>query len=158
MKIVKTAVLFSVAVVLLAGCETARGFLAGKITDGIPKLRKPLARTSKVYFADPVNASGYALHARNRKQIQDAFGKAFDAAGISHSVKTNGCDTSFHVAVTEWEYGDAGFSGTGDRDSVSMSVIVMKMDVKRVVARHELYARNLDLLIKRYVEKLFEKK
>jgi hypothetical protein len=62
------------------------------------------------------------------------------------------------VAVTDWEYGDAGFSGKGDRDSVSMSVMLINLGNERVVARHELYARNLNLLVKRYVEKIFEKK
>ena len=154
----KTVVVALMAAVLIAGCAAVGELMSGRIIEGMPKLRDPLPRTVKVYFADPVNVSGYALHARNRKQIQDAFFSAFAAVGVSCSVQTNGCDFAFHVAVTDWEYGDAGFSGQGDRDSVSMAVVLMNLKNERVVARHELYARNLDLLIRRYVEKLFEKK
>ena len=47
-------------------------------------------------------------------------------------------------------------AGQGDRDAVTMSVIVVRQDTKRVLTRASLFARNLDLLIKRYVETLFE--
>ena len=110
----------------------------------------------KVYFADPVNIRGYALHERNRKQVQDAFGKAFDALGVSHSTETNGCGYALHVVVDSWEYGDSGFLGDGDRDEVSMSVMLLNRDTERVLTRASLYARNLDLLVGKYVKSLFE--
>ena len=48
------------------------------------------------------------------------------------------------------------FSGIGDRDAVEMSVVVMRRDTNRVLTRSSLFARNLDLLVKRYVEGLFK--
>ena len=141
---------------LFVGCAAASGWMAGSIEEGIPKLRDRLPRTTKVYFADPVNANGYRLHARSRRQVERAFGDAFDGMGVAHSSRTNGCDIAFHVVVDSWEYGDAGFAGQGDRDAVTMSVIVVRQDTKRVLTRASLFARNLDLLIKRYVETLFE--
>ena len=141
---------------IFAGCAVVSGWMAGSIDEGIPKLRARLPRTSKVYLCDPVKANGVALHARSRKQVQSAFGKAMDGIGVSHSSKTNGCDVSIHVVVDSWEYGDAGFAGIGNRDAVTMSVIVMNRNTKRVLTRSSLFARNLDLLVKRYVEKLFE--
>ena len=141
---------------LFAGCAIVSGWMAGSIEEGIPKLRDRLPRTAKVHFADPVNANGAQLHARSRKQVQNAFGKAFDGIGVSHSAQTNGCDVAFHVVVDSWEYGDAGFAGQGNRDAVTMSVIVMNRKTKRVLTRSSLFARNLDLLAKRYVETLFE--
>ena len=144
------------AVPLFAGCAAVSGWMSGSISEGIPKLRKKLPRTAKVHFADPVNARGYALHERNRKQVQDAFGKAFDALGVSHSAETNGCDHTLHVVVERWEYGDSGFFGSGDRDEVSMAVIVRNNGTGRVLARASLYARNLDLLVERYARTLFE--
>ena len=141
---------------LFVGCATVSGWMAGSIEEGIPKLRDKLPRTTKVHFADPVNANGAQLHARSRKQVQNAFGKAFDGLGVSHSAQTNGCDVAFRVVVDSWEYGDAGFAGQGDRDAVTMSVIVMNRKTKRVLTRSSLFARNLDLLVKRYVETLFE--
>lgn len=141
---------------LFAGCAAISGWMAGEIEEGIPKLRDKLPRTAKIHLADPVNANGYQLHARSRRQVENAFGKAFDAIGVSHSSVTNGCDVAFHVVVDGWEYGDAGFSGIGDRDAVSMSVIVMNRKNNRVLTRSSLFARNLDLLVKRYVETLFE--
>ena len=140
---------------LFAGCAAISGWMAGSIEEGIPKLRDRLPRTTKVYFADPVNANGYQLHARSRKQVQQAFGKAFDAMGVAHASVTNGCAVAFHVVVEDWAYGDAGFSGIGDRDAISMSVVVMNRQNNRVLTRSSLFARNLDLLVKRYVETLF---
>ena len=158
MKAMGIAISVLAAVFLLAGCASVRKLASGRITEGIPKLRNPLPTSTKVSFADPVNVSGYTLHARNRSQSQEAFFDAFAAVGVESSARTNGCNLALHVAVTDWEYGDAGFSGKGDRDSVSMSVMLMNLEHERVVARHELYARNLNLLVKRYVEKIFEKK
>lgn len=141
---------------VLAGCATMEGWLAGSIEDGIPKLREKLPRTVKVHFADPVKAGGYKLHARNRIQVQNAFGNALDGIGVSHSAKTNGCDVTFHVVVDRWHYADAGFSGIGDRDEISLSVIVMNNKTDRVLTRSTLVARNLDPLVRRYVETLFK--
>ena len=141
---------------LFAGCAAVSGWMAGSIDEGVPKLRDRLPRTAKVHLADPVNANGYQLHARSRRQVERAFGCALDGIGVAHSSRTNGCDIALHVVVDSWEYGDAGFAGLGDRDAVNMSVVVMRQDTKRVLTRSSLFARNLDLLIKRYVETLFE--
>ena len=140
----------------VVGCASVEGWMAGSITEGIPKMRDKLPRTAKIHFADPVNARGYALHERNRKQVQEAFGKAFDALGVSHSTETNGCSHVINVVVENWEYGDAGFLGKGDRDEISMAVMLQNADTDRVLTRASLYARNLDLLAMKYVKTLFE--
>ena len=138
------------------GCASVEGWMAGSITEGIPKMRDKLPRTAKIHFADPVNARGYALHERNRKQVQEAFGRAFDALGVSHSTETNGCSHVINVVVENWEYGDSGFLGNGDRDEISMAVMLQNADTERVITRTSLYARNLDLLVMKYVKTLFE--
>ena len=147
--------IFMAVVPFVVGCASIEGWMAGSITEGIPKMRDRLPRTAKIHFADPVNARGYALHERNRKQVQDAFGKAFDALGVSHSTETNGCSHILNVVVENWEYGDAGFLGKGDRDEVSMAVMLQNADTDRVLTRASLYARNLDLLVLKYVKTLF---
>ena len=144
------------AIPLLMGCVAVSGWMSGSIAEGIPKLRDKLPRTVKVHFADPVNVRGFALHERNRKQVQDAFGRAVDALGVSHSAETNGCDYTLHVVVDNWEYGDSGFLGDGARDAVSMSVMLQNRDTGRILTRASLCARNLDLLVERYVKRLFE--
>lgn len=144
------------ALPLLIGCTGMSEWMAGTITEGIPKLRDKLPRTAKIHFADPVNIRGYVLHERNRKQVQDAFGKAFDGLGVSHSAETNGCDYTLHVVVDDWQYSDSGFLGKGDRDEVYMSVMLQNRQTERVHARASLYARNLDLLVGKYVKTLFE--
>ncbi len=140
----------------LAGCALVGGWMAGTVEEGIPKLRDRLPRTSRVHLANPVNANGYQLHARSRRQVERAFGSALDGLGVAHSSKTNGCDVSLHVVVDSWEYGDAGFAGFGDRDAVEMSVVVMRLDTRRALTRASLFARDLDALARRYVESLFE--
>lgn len=147
---------FVVAIPLFIGCATISEWMAGSIAEGIPKLRDRLPRTAKVYFADPVNVRGYALHERNRKLVQDAFGKAFDSLGVSHSTETNGCDYAIHVVVDSWEYGDSGFLGDGDRDEISMSVMLQRCDTERILTRASLYAHNLNLLVEKYVKSLFK--
>ena len=141
---------------LFAGCAAMSGWMAGSITEGVPKLHKKLPRTVKVYFADPVNIRGYALHERSRKQVQDAFGKAFDALGVTHSTETNGCSHTLRVVVERWEYGDSGFLGSGDRNEVFMSVMMQNNDTDRVLARASLSAQNLDVLVLKYLKTLFE--
>lgn len=141
---------------VVVGCASVEGWMAGSITEGIPKMRDKLPRTAKIHFADPVNARGYALHERNRKQVQEAFGKAFDALGVSHSIETNGCSHVINVVVENWEYGDSGFLGNGDRDEISMAVMLQNADTDRVLTRASLYARNLDVLVMKYVKTLFE--
>jgi hypothetical protein len=148
--------LTTASMLLFTGCASFEGWMAGTISEGIPKLRKKLPRTEKVYFADPVNTRGYVLHERNRKQVQDAFGKAFDGIGVSHSSETNGCTCVIRVVVDSWEYGDSGFLGSGDRDEVLMSVMLMNAASDRVLTRAVLNARNLDLLVDKYVKTLFE--
>ena len=141
---------------VFAGCATVEGWRAGSITEGIPKLRDKLPRTEKIHFADPVNARGYVLHERNRKQVQDAFGKAFDGLGVSHSTETNGCTCTLHVVVDSWEYSDSGFLGSGDRDDILMSVILLNRETDRVLTRATLEAHDLDILVDKYVKTLFE--
>lgn len=148
--------IFMAVVPFVLGCASIEGWTAGSITEGIPKMRDKLPRTAKIHFADPVNARGYALHERNRKQVQEAFGKAFDALGVSHSTETNGCSHVINVVVENWEYGDAGFLGKWDRDEISMAVMLQNADTDRVLTRASLYARNLDLLAMKYVKTLFE--
>jgi hypothetical protein len=140
----------------IVGCASVEGWMAGSITEGIPKMRNRLPRTVKVHFADPVNIRGYVLHERNRKQVQEAFGKAFDALGVSHSTETNGCSHKLNVVVESWKYGESGFLGPGERDEISMAVVLQNADTDRVLTRASLYARNLDLLVMKYVKTLFE--
>ena len=139
----------------VVGCASIEGWMAGTITEGVPKMRDKLPRTAKIHFADPVNARGYALHERSRKQVQEAFGKAFDALGVEHSTETNGCSHVINVVVENWGYGDSGFLGKGDRDEISMAVMLQKADTDKVLTRASLYARNLDLLVMKYVKTLF---
>jgi hypothetical protein len=58
--------------------------------------------------------------------------------------------------VDSWVYGDSGFLGDGDRDEVLMSVMLQNRDTERVLTRASLYARDLDVLVGRYVRSLFE--
>lgn len=132
----------------LAGC-------AGFIDEGMPELRTKFPRSKKVCLAMPLNRSGNLMHERGPEMVREAFVKAFDKRAIPHSLATNGCDIVISVAITGWEYGDAGFSGRGDRDSVSLKVVVQDTKTKFVKARADLYARRLDDLVDKYVGKLF---
>jgi hypothetical protein len=60
------------------------------------------------------------------------------------------------VVVGNWEYSDSGFFGPGDRDEISMAVMLQNAETQRVVSRASLHARNLDLLVMKYVKTLFD--
>lgn len=145
-----------VAAALFSGCSTIEGWMAGTITEGIPKMRRKLPRTAKIHIADPVNARGYELHERNRRQVQNAFGSALDSLRVVHSTKTNGCSHVLHVVVDQWQYSDGGFWGLGDSDRINMSVMLQDIATDRVLTRASLHARDLDPLVRRYVKTLFK--
>jgi hypothetical protein len=144
------------AALAAAGCAAMNEWTAGRIDEGIPKLRQRLPRTVKVHFSDPVNTRGVVLHERTRKQVQAAFCKAFDELGVQCSPETNGCTHVISVVVGNWEYSDSGFFGPGDRDEISMAVMLQNAETQRVVSRASLHARNLDLLVIKYVKTLFD--
>jgi hypothetical protein len=58
--------------------------------------------------------------------------------------------------VEKWEYNDSGFFGSGDRDEVSISILLVNNDTDRVLARSSLYAKDLDLIVSKYVKMIFE--
>lgn len=145
-----------VAVMFLSGCATIEGWMAGTITEGIPKMRDRLPRTVKIYFADPVNARGYELHEGNRRRVQDSFDKALDALRVAHSTKTNGCSHVLHVVVDNWHYGDGAFFGLGESERVDMSVMLQDLKTDHVLNRAALSASDLDPLVLRYVKTIFK--
>jgi hypothetical protein len=147
---------FLSAIPLMAGCAALEEWTAGSITQGIPKMRAKIPSGAKVYFADPVNINGYLLHERGRKQVQDAFVRAFSSSGARYSLAPDGCSHAIYVVVERWEYGDGGFLGSGDRDCVDMEVLVRDIKTSRVLTRASLRAKRLDHLVGKYVKSLFE--
>ena len=129
----------------------------GSIEEGLPKLRDKLPETTKVYLPCPLNPCGGYLYTRNAQIVVDEFKAAFARRGIDVVVparrsgknpdviaqaKTNGCDVVLFSQIQEWNYGDAGFSGLGGRDEVTLSVMLMDPVKERVMTRATIYVRN----------------
>ena len=145
--------LWTVALSLMAGCA----LFPGSIEEGLPKLRDKLPETTKVYLPCPINPRGGFLYTRNAKLVVDAFAAALKQRGIATvladkrsgqqpdvlaQARTNGCDVVLFSQIQEWNYGDAGFSGFGGRDEVTLSVMLMDATKERVLTRATLYVRN----------------
>lgn len=178
-------VLSAALLAIAAGCA----LFPGAIEEGIPKLRDKLPETTKVYLSSPLNPRGGFLYTRNAQIVVDEFKAAFDKRGIQVTVpgrrsgepstvlakaRTNGCDVVLFTQIVEWNYGDAGFSGLGGRDEVTLSVMLMDAVSERVLTRATIYVRNgigrsrpggndspndaVSPIIAKYVESLFKKR
>ena len=145
--------LWIAAFALMAGCA----LFPGSIEEGLPKLRDKLPETTKVYLPCPLNPRGGFLYTRNANLVVDAFAAALKRRGIASvladkrsgkqpdvlaQARTNGCDVVLFSQIQEWNYGEAGFSGFGGRDEVTLSVMLMDATKERVLTRATLYVRN----------------
>jgi len=170
---------------LVAGCV----LFPGSIEEGLPKLRDKLPETTKVYLPSPLNPRGGFLYTRNAQVVADEFKAAFVKRGISVTMpdkrskgtpdviaqaKTNKCDVVLFTQILEWNYGDAGFSGIGGRDEVTISTMLMDVVLERVLTRATIRVANgigrsslggndepsvvVAPIVEKYVNSLFEDK
>ena len=138
---------------LVAGCV----LLPGSIEEGLPKLRDKLPETTRVYLPNPLNPHGGFLYTRNAQVVAGEFKAAFEKRGISVTMpdkrskqtpdviaqaKTNKCDVVLVTRIIEWNYGDAGFTGIGGRDEVTISTMLMDPVLERVLTRATIRVSN----------------
>lgn len=134
------------ALAIVAGCV----LFPGSIEEGLPKLRDKLPETTRVYLPSPLNPHGGFLYTRNAQVVASEFKAAFEKRGISVTMpdkrsketpdiiaqaKTNKCDVVLVTQILEWNYGDAGFTGFGGRDEVTLSTMLMDPVLERVLTR-----------------------
>ena len=146
-------VLALLAAALLAGCV----LFPGTIEEGLPKLRDRLPETTRVYLPSPLNPRGGFLYTRNAQIVAQAFKGAFERRGIAVTMperrsgaqptvlaqaRSNGCDVVLFTQIQRWDYGEAGFSGFGGRDEVTLGVTLMDVAKERVLTRATIYVRN----------------
>ena len=146
-------ILLALALPLSAGCV----LFPGTIEEGLPKLRDKLPETTKVYLASPLNPRGGFLYTRNAQLVVDEFKGAIEHRGISVTVpkkrsgkpsdvfgkaRTNGCDVVVFTQILSWNYGEAGFTGIGGRDEVTLSVMLMDPVKERVLTRATIRVSN----------------
>ena len=142
-----------VALALAAGCV----LFPGSIEEGLPKLRDKLPETTRVYLPSPLNPNGGFLYTRNAQVVAGQFKAAFEKRGISVTMpdkrsgetldiiaqaKTNKCDVVLITQILEWNYGDAGFTGIGGRDEVTISTMLMDPVLERVLSRATIQVYN----------------
>lgn len=138
---------------LMAGCV----LFPGTIEEQLPKLRDKLPESTRVYIPNPLNPQGGFLYTRNAQVIVDEFRHAFAARGISvhipdrrsgsrrsvaEDAMTNKCDVVLFTNIESWEYGEAGFSGFGGRDEVTLSVVLADPARDRILSRSRIYVAN----------------
>ncbi len=153
MRMLRAMLMVVAALALAAGCA----LFPGSIEEGLPKLRDKLPETTKVYLPCPINPRGGFLYTRNAKLVVDAFAAALKQRGVATVLsdrrsgkqpdvlalaRTNGCDVVLFSQILEWNYGEAGFSGFGGRDEVTLSVMLMDATNELVLTRATLYVRN----------------
>ncbi len=177
-----------VGITMFAGCMMS----PGEIEEGLPKLRDKLPITTKVYLARPLNRNGAWLYERSEYTVMDAFRTAMTNRGIVvtsppvpkkvqkrpmtreklfEMAKKKKQDVVLFVQITKWEYGDAGFSGFGGRDEVTMSVMWIDPNKERVITRSGIKVVNsigkspfgggsaeetVSPIIQKYIDKIFD--
>ena len=187
MKLIRLAAM--VAALAAAGCETMeKGLLdpfRDRITWGLPKVSTPLPDGATVYIERPIGAASKGVYARNGMTLVTAFEKEFARRGAKPVVgqKALGdfnktmdnaaaakCKYALLIDILKWEYSDAGWSGSGDRDEVLFDVMLVNAERRRVMSRAQVEVTNGVLrskpggnetddavapVIKRYVGKLY---
>ncbi len=146
-------IILFVALAVASGCA----LFPGSIEEGLPKLRDRLPETTKVYLPRPLNPRGGFMYTRNAQIVTDEFKAAFEKRGISVTMpekrsgkqidiyaqaKTNKCDVVLITQIVEWNYGEAGFSGIGGRDEVTLSTMLIDPNLDRVLTRATIFVRN----------------
>ena len=146
-------ILLATGLAAAAGCA----LFPGTIEEGLPKLREKLPETTRVYLPRPLNPRGGYLYTRNAQIVADEFKRAFERRGIAvvmderrtkdpHAApglaRTNACDVVLYTQIVKWDYGEAGFSGIGGRDEVTLDVMLMDAARQRVLTRAKIYINN----------------
>ncbi len=183
----RTILILSV-LLILSGCMMS----PGEIEEGLPKLRDKLPLSTKVYFARPLNRNGAWLYERSEYTVMNAFLTAMTNRNIAVSTppvpkeirkrpmtkdelfetaKKLKQDVVLFVQIVKWEYGDAGFSGFGGRDDVTMSVMWIDPVKDRVVTRSRVKVVNsvgkspfgggsadesVSPIIQKYIDRIFD--
>jgi len=139
------------AALAYAGCRS------GEIVEGLPRLREPLPEDTRVCLARPYKGAGRPVQARSAKLVTEAFLHAFRARGISVTLpekrsekledfldlaRASKCDVALFTEVEDWTYNDAGFSGFGERDEVTLAVTIADLRLRRVISRTRVIVRN----------------
>ena len=181
--------LAAAALVAAAGCETMeREFLdpfRDKITWGLPKVTTPLPDGATIYIEKPIGAATRGVYERNGMTLVTAFEKEFARRGAKPVVGKKAiesfdatvanaaaakCKYALVLDIMKWEYSDSGWSGSGNRDEVLFSVMLINVERARVMSRAQVEVTNGVLrsapggsetddavapVIKRYVGKLY---
>jgi hypothetical protein len=135
----------AVAALMLAGCQTNL-----EITQGVPKMREPLPKETKVFLIGPALENAASQFERSPAKATRAFKKALTDFGIDvttpekmpetrdqafREAVEKKCDVILYVTVESWSYSDSGFSGSGIRDEVNFKVMFVKPDTRIVLER-----------------------
>ncbi len=183
-------VLMLLGLIFLSGCMMS----PGEIEEGLPKLRDKLPVSTKVYFARPLNRNGAWLYERSEWTVMNAFRTAMTNRNITvttppvpkkkrkrpmtrdelfKTARKLKQDVVLFVQIVKWEYGDAGFSGFGGRDDVTMSVMWINPNTERVVTRSNVKVINsvgkspfggasadesVSPIIQKYIDQIFDVK
>ncbi|MGN0853168.1 MAG: hypothetical protein ACI4Q3_07300 [Kiritimatiellia bacterium] len=128
------------AIMLLAFCAGCVTF--GSIAEGRPRhvARFP---PDTAFFVDQTD-----------ERVRRAFEDALKARGFEVVDEEEAGDYVIKIEVTNWEYNDAGFSGFGNRDDISLSVRVVDRRKNLVESRATIEIRSDFKIIGKYVETL----
>jgi hypothetical protein len=120
-----------------------------KIEEGIPKMRKPLPKETKVFLVAPAARNAPLIYERSPVLITRALEKALKTYNINYvvsdSTKTKEeikeraikekCDVILYVKVGSWGYANAGFSGFGERNEIELEIMIAKVNSSVILQR-----------------------
>lgn len=139
------------AAVALAGCLTR-----GSVEEHPPKVVDKLPATARVFVATDDKPGAKTLYERRARAVAAALNDALAARGVAVAAGEKSADFAVRMQIVSWEYNDAGFSGFGDRDDVTVELVVENLKTRRVFSRATVRVKSDFAIFRKYVERIWE--
>ncbi len=147
----KSAVCAFVAAAVLCGCMTR-----GSIEEHPPKVVDKLPATTRTFVSTDDKPGARTPYERRARSLAAALSGALSDHGVAVAADEKSADVAVRLQIVSWEYNDAGFSGFGDRDDVTVSLVVKNLKTKRVVSRATVRVSSDMRIFKKYVERIWQ--
>lgn len=134
MRAILTALL---AAAIFSGCWTP-----GDIQENLPRHVHKLPEGTVFYVE------------KTEKRVMKTIRDALSRRGFRVVDVKKDADVAIVPKVLSWEYNDAGFSGFYDRDEMTVSISLVRVETGLVIARHTVSVRSDFRILRKYVDGL----
>jgi hypothetical protein len=125
---------------VMAGCRTP--WVAGEVEECLPR-HVEKCRQDAAFFVE-----------KTERRVKSALEEALRHRGFEVAAKAEESDVLVKTSVDSWEFNDAGFSGFGERDDMSLTVTIVDRRRKTVLGRWRVKVKSDFRIIGRCVERM----